>query len=182
VIVLGSTNGEPLGEVHVRTSSSECDLVVEVGRVHDQHIAVPATHRVTQPLTNRQWQMGSFVERNDACIMDHFAHERHVVPGLHNLKVVVVENRPMTKGATALARIVKTGSTYVAVWARQADYRSAPSCSQADSTSRSLPGMFVVQACADPHGQPATWAPQRLTLARRTGPSVDVRPSNIYPS
>ena len=62
---------EVFDQVKILIGSSEMSLVREIRRAHNQRIAFPMTHRVTQPLAYRLWQMWSPVQRDDPHFVNH---------------------------------------------------------------------------------------------------------------
>ena len=68
-------------------------LVVEVRRLDDQRVAVPAAPRISRPRADARVEVRSSVDGNDPRLMDHLVDNRHVSRRLHNLVGVVVAGR-----------------------------------------------------------------------------------------
>jgi hypothetical protein len=93
--VVGVEAFEAFGHFHV-AAKAPCraaleHLVIEVRRLDDEGIAVPAAPRVAEPLADAVAQVRPSVERDDARVVNHLDEDGYVLFRLHNLVVVVVE-------------------------------------------------------------------------------------------
>ena len=69
------------------------ELAVEVQRLDDQRVSLPAPAAVAQPLADGAGGVGTPVQRHDARLVDHLHHQHEVAGRLEDLVVGVVQRR-----------------------------------------------------------------------------------------
>src|SRR5438094_134244 len=84
-------HAQPIADNPVETPNQR--LVVEIGGLDDERIAVPAAARVPQPLTDTWPDVRATVHRYDSHFVDVFLETSHILRRLHDLVVVVVNSR-----------------------------------------------------------------------------------------
>ena len=80
--------GEALDQPQVLAGASELLLFVEVGRLDNQGVPLPAASRVTHPLTDGWSDMRPAVKRDDASFTHHLVENRHVLRSLQDLEIL----------------------------------------------------------------------------------------------
>jgi hypothetical protein len=79
---------EAFDQVRVRAGVWQAGFAFEIRRVDNQRVSLPVATRVSHPLTNVP--MGTPIQRDDACVVDHFVENHDVFGSLEQLKIIVV--------------------------------------------------------------------------------------------